>query len=266
MVVSLPADLPEGTYALRVTADADATAGQADEDRGNDAASVSLDVVAPPTPNLVPLSLTVGVEAAGAGEVVEVSFQVDNQGPAEALASSATLRLSASADGATEADPLLATVQVPALAPGAGADRSLDVTLPLDLPNGAYYLWLTVDSGATAGQADEDRADDETFALLGLNTATEGTDGPPTQPTLAGPRPNPASRSAVVRFGTPHVGPVRVLLLDLAGRLVDVLYDGPVVSGWHDVQVDLGDLAGGAYVVQFRQGDIVETHLLSVVR
>ena len=57
--------------------------------------------------------------------------------------------------------------------------------------------------------------------------------------------PNPARAGLAVEFGLPRAGEARVRVLDVNGRVVRTLLDGPVAPGTHVVPWD-GRLAGGA--------------------
>lgn len=59
--------------------------------------------------------------------------------------------------------------------------------------------------------------------------------------------PNPVSGVSEVSFSTSGSGPVELMVLDLAGRVVDVLYRGEVPAGVHTVEWDTGRLPAGLY-------------------
>ena len=72
----------------------------------------------------------------------------------------------------------------------------------------------------------------------------------PTQVTLAGNYPNPFNPTTSIQFGLPESMHVRVVLYDMLGRVVDVVTDSELGSGWHDVRVDGSRLASGIYIYQ----------------
>ncbi len=66
-------------------------------------------------------------------------------------------------------------------------------------------------------------------------------------------RPNPFSGSTAARFRVERTQPVTAALYDLAGRRVQVLFDGVAAQGeWQTVRVDGRTLPAGTYVVRVR--------------
>ena len=72
----------------------------------------------------------------------------------------------------------------------------------------------------------------------------------PDKVALAGNYPNPFNPTTAVRFGLPEQMDVRIVLYDLLGRVVDVVVDGQLSTGWHTVQIDGSNLASGVYIYQ----------------
>jgi subtilisin family serine protease len=64
---------------------------------------------------------------------------------------------------------------------------------------------------------------------------------------MAPPFPNPARDGCSVSFALPAAGPVRIEAMDLAGRRVRTLLDGPLAEGAHEIRWD-GTAAGGRRV------------------
>ena len=69
---------------------------------------------------------------------------------------------------------------------------------------------------------------------------------------LASVAPNPMNPEATLTFRTTRSGPIRVRLLDVQGRLVRTLQDGPMEAGYHDLRISSTDdngrkLASGIY-------------------
>ena len=91
---------------------------------------------------------------------------------------------------------------------------------------------------------------------------------------LAHPTPNPARRTAslVLGVGAGDAGArARVVVLDLAGRLVRTVHDGPLVAGVHRFTWDLRDTRGralppGVYLVSGAAGRFSSVQRLIVVR
>ncbi|MEQ1833445.1 MAG: FlgD immunoglobulin-like domain containing protein [Candidatus Eisenbacteria bacterium] len=91
---------------------------------------------------------------------------------------------------------------------------------------------------------------------------------------LAAPAPNPAAGPVSIRFalGTKEHGQsVRVVVVDLAGRLVRQLHDGPVPAGTRSFDWDLRDARGlpaqpGLYFIRASAGPWQASRRLTIVR
>lgn len=75
--------------------------------------------------------------------------------------------------------------------------------------------------------------------------------------------PNPADRSAELRFEALESGSVDVTVLDMNGRAVNTLSQ-EVSSGVQNISLDVADLPAGIYMVKVQQNDAVTTLRLSV--
>ncbi|WP_420455050.1 T9SS type A sorting domain-containing protein [Rubrivirga sp.] len=78
--------------------------------------------------------------------------------------------------------------------------------------------------------------------------------------------PNPVGGRATVPFALAAAGPARVRVVDVLGREVAVLADGPHAAGEHSVGLDGGRLAAGVYVVVLDAGGQRATQTVTVVR
>lgn len=86
-----------------------------------------------------------------------------------------------------------------------------------------------------------------------MAVAAEGPAGA-TAPRLGAPYPNPAAGSGAVPFSLSEAGTVRIDVLDVLGRVVAVLADGPFPTGDHAVPVDVSDVLTGVYLVRLQAG------------
>ncbi len=80
-----------------------------------------------------------------------------------------------------------------------------------------------------------------------------GFDGPPAPPAavqIRRPAPNPFTENAVLSLSLPDEAGVRVALVDVLGREVAVLTDGPRDAGAHQVAIDGAAMAPGVYVIR----------------
>jgi len=94
---------------------------------------------------------------------------------------------------------------------------------------------------------------------------------PPVGRELAGPQllpavPNPFNPTTTLSFHVDGPGEARLELFDLAGRRIDVLWDGPVAEGTHRVRLEAGDLASGLYLARLTVGGLSHTQRIALIR
>lgn len=116
--------------------------------------------------DLVVTSLNAPIEAV-AGENLEVSFRISNVGTAVSSPSVTRVRINDDPSGVTTTDTLLAEVQTPSLEPGEYEAYAVEVTIPADLAEDIYTIWVIADADSQAGQVDEtnDRAFENIIVL-----------------------------------------------------------------------------------------------------
>ncbi len=89
--------------------------------------------------------------------------------------------------------------------------------------------------------------------VLGEGTVTGVDDDGSLLPenySLSSPYPNPCNAQAVVRFTLPEPNRVRISLINLIGREVDVACNGSYSSGEHSISINTDSLAAGMYFVR----------------
>ena len=86
-----------------------------------------------------------------------------------------------------------------------------------------------------------------------------------TAPPL-GVAPNPFASGTTVTFETAKPGPVRVALVDVLGREVVLVADGPHEAGTHRVRLDGAGLAPGTYLLRVAEGAGVRSVPVTVAR
>ncbi len=106
------------------------------------------------------------------------------------------------------------------------------------------------------------------FTFVGANpVASEPGALPGAAPRLGAVHPNPpVDGVARVVVELPAAGPVRLDVVDVLGRVVAVLRDGPMAGGAHEVTLGTGGLPSGVYFVRLRAEGRTETRKLTVVR
>lgn len=62
--------------------------------------------------------------------------------------------------------------------------------------------------------------------------------------------PQPLAERGMIRFTVPAAGPVRLELVDISGKLVGTVYDGPAQAGQTVLQWERGSLARGLYFLR----------------
>ena len=96
--------------------------------------------------------------------------------------------------------------------------------------------------------------------------AVAGEDVPGAEAFSLAVGPNPARGASMVTLRLGAAQDARLEALDVLGRRVALLHDGPLGAGPHTFHVDAARLAPGVYVVRARAGDTVVTQRLTVVR
>ncbi len=155
-----------------------------------------------------------------------------------------------------------------AVQPGEGAAAAALAALEPLTAGGVAVLRFTA---GTAGF----RAPTLAFARVNENLVTLSvTPAAPTLSFLGRPSPNPVRESSVLRLAIAPAdagAPARVRVMDVAGRAVRTLHDGPLAAGVHPLTWDLTSDAGravpaGLYFVRANLRGGVFTQRLIVVR
>jgi hypothetical protein len=105
------------------------------------------------------------------------------------------------------------------------------------------------------------------FALTvdtGRIVATQ--DAPDATIALEVPRPNPATREAVLDFSVGQSGHARLSVVDVQGREVLVVFDGAREPGPGSTVLNVSGLAAGVYMVRLDAGGHIATQRFVVSR
>jgi len=75
--------------------------------------------------------------------------------------------------------------------------------------------------------------------------------------------PNPFNPNTTIGFSLPESAQVRLVVYDVLGRQVRMLFDGTREAGAHEVVFDASDLSSGAYLylLETPQGSLMRTML-----
>ena len=79
-------------------------------------------------------------------------------------------------------------------------------------------------------------------------------------------RPNPFNAMTVIEFETIETAHTRLLVRDIHGRIVRVLFDGSTVPGVHHVTFDAGDLVSGTYLCELHSGTLLLRRRMQLVK
>jgi len=210
-----------------------------------------------------PAGATIGA-ATGTGTVQNddditpptVTVATPNGGERIAIGSAATIEWTAT-DGVavTDVDLLLSrdggATYTENIATGIANSGSFawTVTGPTVGPALAFVKVVARDGGCNS-------ASDASNAGFEIADASTGVDdGPVTEFALGGLRPNPTSGRTTVQFQLPREADVRLTILDVRGRVMSVLVDGPVAAGRHTIawngRSSSGPAPAGVYFVLY---------------
>ena len=264
---TVPAGASPGDYFVLFVADDAGTV--AEDDEGNNTFSVAFTVTGSGggsggdgQADLRVSEAEVEPASAEPGATVETDVSVQNTGSSQAGATRVGIYLS-SDNALSNGDELLGTVALDAIDADGDSDGEADVTVP-DVTPGDYFLLFVVDD---QNDVTESRESNNTRAVafeVLMSTAGEGIADAGLR--LDAAAPNPVAGAARVAFALDAAGPARLTVVDLLGRTVAVLADGPHATGEHAASLDASALAPGVYVLRLTAGDAVAVQTVTVVR
>ena len=132
--------------------------------------------------------------------------------------------------------------------------------LPLDFPAGVRWVGFAWSGEILYGGAYQRGV---WTASPDLSTPIEPGDSP--QTIVVAVAPNPTRGGGALTLVSPRSDHARVEAFDSLGRLVALLYDGPLAEGEHRFRLDLG-LPAGVYTVRASIGSVVSSAQVTVVR
>ena len=83
---------------------------------------------------------------------------------------------------------------------------------------------------------------------------------------LSAPQPNPSRSNTRLDYRLPQAGRVRLMILDVQGRRIAVLADGPQTAGPHRAQWRTEGVPSGLYFCRLEAGSEVRTQKIVVLR
>jgi hypothetical protein len=139
------------------------------------------------------------------------------------------------------------------------------VTLATPLKGETAYFWRV--SAANIGG-------ESAFSTARLFTtvSTVGVDEDrkrsaiPTAFALSQNYPNPFNPITTIEFALPRNSEVKLVVYDLAGRVVTELAKGNFIAGYHKVVFDAANLGSGIYYYRLKAGDFVSVKKLTLLK
>lgn len=138
--------------------------------------------------------------------------------------------------------------------------QPLDVVLAIPFAQGTDYLDSITQLRAASDALQAAYDSGVLFPVVGEDEAPDAS-----ALVLSSPRPNPTTGASEVTLTLPEAGDARVRVVDVLGRTVAVLRDGPAAAGATALRVPAG-LAPGVYTVVAESGDGRAAERLTVAR
>ncbi|MBC8196245.1 MAG: T9SS type A sorting domain-containing protein, partial [Candidatus Marinimicrobia bacterium] len=142
----------------------------------------------------------------------------------------------------------------------------LDTSLTLELETGRVYYWQVIamddDSLFTFANGHQDSI--WSFALGELSVSDKINI--PTEWSLAPAYPNPFNPITNIKFAVPENALISVIIYDINGRVIEVLADGMVNAGFHNLTWDSGNNPSGLYFVKLDALGFSDTQKLMLVK
>ncbi|WP_420457629.1 M64 family metallopeptidase [Rubrivirga sp.] len=132
--------------------------------------------------------------------------------------------------------------------------------------DGSTVAARVLDTSTTVREPSVRALMEDTYAWTVRGTAT-GAEGDPERVTRLGvPRPNPVRASTRLSFWLAAPARARLSVVDVLGREVAVVADGPRAAGAHGVDWAPGALPAGVYLVRLDAAGVVATRALTLLR
>ncbi|UCG61674.1 MAG: SBBP repeat-containing protein [Candidatus Zixiibacteriota bacterium] len=139
---------------------------------------------------------------------------------------------------------------------GSGSAYVTGQTNSSDFPTEAPY------QSASGGGCD--------VVILKLDVETGGITpveyGLPTEYSLCQNYPNPFNPTTEISFSLPRASHVKLEIVNLMGRKVSTLIDGPIKAGYHTVSFDGSKLASGVYLYRLTAGEFEQARKMMLVK
>jgi hypothetical protein len=141
-----------------------------------------------------------------------------------------------------------------------GQSRTFQVSFtPLDVMSHRATLYLR--------QVTDNELVAQSLTLTGIGTGPAAVGGAtPPEFGLRGSRPNPFARATTIEFAVPRAERVRLEILDVRGRLIETLVDGPRPAGRYTATWSARGAPSGIYFCRLVAGGRTATSKLALMR
>jgi len=153
-----------------------------------------------------------------------------------------------------------------------GAHRFVHDLVPL-AGNSSHVIvpnWSSLEGSVLTiliDQGNDGTIDDSMSVTNDLTDAGEpGGGGLPAAFALYQNYPNPFNPATTIGYALPNAAVVTLKIYDVFGREVATLADGPQAAGFHSVEWNASDLAGGVYFYRLQSGSEMLTRKLLLVK
>jgi hypothetical protein len=156
-------------------------------------------------------------------------------------------------------------VSAPGSTPPGTSTFTVKVGLAPDEPESSDRFTLTKQPGAAAPRLSTVGTEGWTADWAPGTSAPAAADAATTAAAVE-VLPNPFAHEATIRFTLPEAAPVRVEVLDLLGRRVALLADGPAAAGAHAVPWEAAGVPAGVYLVRVAADGETRTYRVTRLR
>ena len=165
--------------------------------------------------------------------------------------------------------PIDTQFKFPAVTAFGWTEYTLDIVVPADTTARALEIRLHPYSRFTGTVY----FDDLNVSVIGTTTgvADNGGKGLPKTIELANNYPNPFNPSTVIRYAMPHDGLGSLIIYNLLGQRVRMLYEGTISAGHHEITWDGKDQLGntvqtGVYFYRLESGSVSIVKKMLIVK
>ena len=78
--------------------------------------------------------------------------------------------------------------------------------------------------------------------------------------------PNPFNPSTTISFDVPYSTDVKLIVFDVSGRIIDVLIDNEISSGYHQIQWNAKNNSAGIYIIKLLSENVSLTKKITLIK